>query len=105
MDFFEHQERARKRTGQLVVLYGLAVLGIIVLVYLAVVTLLVFAASRDPDAAPRDLWAPDLLLWIGGGTLALVGITSVVKIGELASGGAAPGSREAAKTSSTTTAT
>ncbi len=37
MDFFEHQERARKRTRQLVVLYGLAVLGIIALVYVAVV--------------------------------------------------------------------
>ncbi|MCZ6574041.1 MAG: M48 family metallopeptidase [Planctomycetota bacterium] len=87
MDFFEYQERARKRTGQLVVLYGLAVLGIIVLVYIAVVGLLVFAASRDPDAAQRDFWAPELLLWIGGGTLALVGITSLIKIRELASGG------------------
>ena len=87
MDFFEYQERARKRTGQLVVLYGLAVLGIIALVYVAVVGLLVFAASRDPDAAQRDFWAPELLLWIGGGTLALVGITSLIKISELASGG------------------
>ena len=59
MDFFEYQERARKRTGQLVVLYGLAVLGIIALVYVAVVGLLVFAASRDPDAAQRDFWAPE----------------------------------------------
>jgi Zn-dependent protease with chaperone function len=87
MDFFEHQERARKRTRQLVVLYGLAVLGIIALVYVAVVVLLVFTASREPGAAPREFWSPELLLWIGGGTLLLVGTASLIKIGELASGG------------------
>jgi len=87
MDFFQHQERARKQTGRLVILYGLAVVGIIALVYVAVTMLVFFAGSRHDPTAEPDFWAPDLLLWIGGGTIVLVGVASLAKIAELAAGG------------------
>jgi Zn-dependent protease with chaperone function len=87
MDFFEHQERARKQTGRLVVLYGLAVVGIIALVYVAVTMIVFFSGSRHDPTAEKDFWAPDLLLWIGGGTILLVGLASLAKISELAAGG------------------
>ena len=87
MDFFDHQERARKQTGRLVILYGLAVVGIIALVYVAVTMLVVFAGARNDPAAPPDFWSLDLLLWIGGGTILVVGLTSLAKISELSAGG------------------
>jgi len=86
MDFFEHQEQARKATGRLVLLYGLAVCGIIALVYVAVTVLVVFSQQDDPGAQP-DFWSPRLLLWVGGGTIVLVGAASLLKISELAAGG------------------
>jgi Zn-dependent protease with chaperone function len=92
MDFYEHQERARKQTVRLIVLYALAVLGIVVLVYLAVTLLVVFAHYRDragvePTKAAPDLWEPRLLLWIVGGTVLLVGAATLLKISELGAGG------------------
>jgi len=92
MNFYEHQEHARKQTVRLIVLYALAVLGIVVLVYLAVTLLVVFTHYRDraglesTTAAP-NLWEPRLLLWIAGGTVLLVGAASLLKISELGAGG------------------
>ena len=87
MDFFASQEQARRNTGRLVVLYILAVLAIIALVYVALVTVMVYLSSRHEEGAPVDFWNPQLLFWIGGGTIVLVAGATAIKIMELASGG------------------
>ena len=68
MDFFEHQDQARKNTKVLVVYFGIAVACIIASVYLA--SLLIFygthAAQPQPGAPPPELvlWDPKLFLYV-----------------------------------------
>jgi Zn-dependent protease with chaperone function len=88
MDFFARQDDARRRTGLLVFFYGCAVAMIIATVYFAI-HWAVRTFLAQPDAPPAPLWDPTLLLWVGGSTLAIVGIGSAVKIAQLAQGGSA----------------
>lgn len=76
MDFFERQDRARRRTGLLVFLFGLAVVGIVAVLY----TLAVVGLGTEP----LD-W--EVLAWVAGGTLAVVAAGSLYKISELSQGG------------------
>ena len=90
MDFFEHQEAARRQTGRLVVLYGLAVLATIFLVYLAVSIMLVYYESKQSGfESSGGIWRLDLLWKVGGATLALVAGATLFKIVELRAGGEA----------------
>ena len=61
MNFFALQERARRRTGRLIVFYGLAVAMIIVVVYL-VLAFLYSAAEAEDGVDPERLWIPDLFV-------------------------------------------
>jgi len=79
MDFFERQDRARRRTGLLVFYFGLAVVLLTLMVY-AVAALVL---SRQQ---PLNL---ELLAWVSLGTLAVVFIGMLVKTAELARGGRA----------------
>lgn len=99
MDFFEHQEVARKKTGRLVFLFVLAVLSIIVMVY----AVLTFAISRVPPSderstSRRSAAAPQRTGWeslidlkllglVGTGTILVVIGGSLYKISELGGGG------------------
>lgn len=90
MDFFEAQDRARRRTRLLIVYFALAVAGITVAVYLAcLITLGVGDAS--PYAPGRDagwrLWHPKLFAICAGGTLAVVALGSLYRIATLRAGG------------------
>jgi Zn-dependent protease with chaperone function len=97
MDFFKHQEVARKKTTRLVVLYMLAVLATIVLVYLAVATFLTLYETQEDEEAIQSvgrleeekegIWRPDLLLIVGGATLLLVAGATFYKISDLSTGG------------------
>ena len=88
-DFFRQQDVARRNTGRLVLLFALAVLGV-------VVSVLVFAAAltaffnRDPETHALD-WAaatdPQLLILVLGATLAVVAGGSLIRIAELRAGG------------------
>ncbi|MCY0965774.1 M48 family metallopeptidase [Parathalassolituus penaei] len=108
MDFFNHQDEARKRTGRLVLLFGLAVLGIIVLLNLLVAATLWFtnrhtvegyqryvSASGNPGGgmpAAADLWALfNLQQWltIAAAVLLVIGLVSLFKWVSLRSGGRA----------------
>jgi len=80
MDFFEHQEVAQKKTGRLVILFGLAVIGIIVLVYLAVALVLASQMETTP-------WDWRLFLGIGVAVTSVVGLSSLFKISSLRGGG------------------
>jgi Zn-dependent protease with chaperone function len=76
MDFFDHQERARRNTGWLIIYFALAVLGIIAV--LQVVLALAMGES------PLDL---RLLGMIAGGVVVVVTLGSLFKILELSQGG------------------
>ncbi len=92
MDFFEHQDKARKNTKVLVVYFVIAVACIIASVYLA--SLLIFYgtyATQQPGAPPPELalWDPTVFLYVVVGTLGVVSIGSLYKTAALAKGGSA----------------
>ncbi len=88
MDFFQHQDQARRKSRWLVTYFILAVISIIATVYLVVVGILAF--DEDPQKSGLTyLWHPDLLLAVSGGTLAVIGIGSLYKIAALSGGGEA----------------
>ncbi|MCD6338754.1 MAG: M48 family metallopeptidase, partial [Verrucomicrobia bacterium] len=93
MDFFDRQQLARRNTRLLVLYFSLSLLCIIFAVY-AVAAIVFRRPSRIPfpEAMARLgewFWDPQLFLWAGGGTLAVVFIASLFKILELRRGGAA----------------
>lgn len=92
-DFFQQQDRARRRTGWLVALFALAVVLIVAAVYLAVVATLGYAESyggREGRAGMLGfIWQPELLVGVSGATLLLIGAGSLYKTLALAQGGPA----------------
>lgn len=93
MDFFEHQDKARKNTKVLVFYFVIAVVCIIASIYLA--SLLIFygatAKQQQPGAPPPELvlWDPKLFLYVALGTFGVVFIGSLYKTAALAKGGSA----------------
>ncbi len=97
MDFFTHQDAARRKTSVLVVYFLIAVVLIVAAVYLAVAA--IFAAGQAkmrPQGAqqqvsqpigPEALWNPQLLLGVAAATVALIALGSLYKINELRGGG------------------
>lgn len=90
MDFFEHQEKARKNTKVLVAYFVIAVACIIISIYVA--SLLIFYgahAKPQAGAGPPELmlWDPQLFLYVVLGTLGVVIIGSLYKTAALAKGG------------------
>ncbi len=105
MDFFEAQDRARRRSKRLVFLFVLAVLGTIAASYVAAIAIAQATGrtrnletgyweyqrtARWPDAGIRHpWWDPRLLLAVAGGTLAIVSCASLYKWSQMRQGGAA----------------
>ena len=92
MDFFEHQDQARKHTKVLVVYFVIAVGCIIASVYIA--SLLIFYGTGTEQEAGEPLrklvlWNPQLFLYVVLGTLGVVIIGSLYKTAALAKGGSA----------------
>ena len=94
MDFFEHQERARKRTT-LLVFYFLAAVILIVLV-LNVVVAVAAAQVRAhqegmsyPDGVALPSWDPELAWWTSAATLFIIGMGTLFRWLSLRSGGQA----------------
>ncbi len=90
MDFFAHQDQARRRSGLLLVYFGLAVVLIVLAVHATVWGLLGVGASKSSQA-PMALpfWDPNLLAWTVLGTFGVILVGSLVKMAELRSGGEA----------------
>jgi len=89
MNFFEHQDNARRKTGHLVILFVLAVLLLIGLTQLLVMAVLVWI-----NGVPGQEWQMALqyfswstLLKIAGGIGAIVLLGSLYKLTQLSSGG------------------
>jgi Zn-dependent protease with chaperone function len=102
MDFFEAQERARKRTKRLVFLFAFAVLGTVLAGYVSVMLALRYAGDLERRSRPTasyyqaakpplfaNWWNPRILLYTTGGTLAVVGLASLFKWSQMRAGGAA----------------
>jgi Zn-dependent protease with chaperone function len=88
MDFFERQDRARRKTKWLVFYFALAVVGIVLAVYLAL--WLVFAGLGENRYVTRGappLWQPQLFLIAALGTVSVVTLGSLFKMSELSAGG------------------
>ncbi len=78
MDFFEAQARAKKRTSRLVVLFSLAVLGVIAASYVAAIM-----------ALKKPWWDAQIFAAVSLGTLTVVGCASLFKWMQLRAGGRA----------------
>ena len=90
MNFFEHQDAARRRTGRLVVLFVVAVLAIMATVYLIVMTLLIAGASSDHRPFhPEMLWDPNVLLATAACVGGVIAVGSFYRIATLGVGGKA----------------
>jgi Zn-dependent protease with chaperone function len=88
MNFFEHQERSRKKSLLLVFLFGLAVMGIVAAVYAVIIGAAYFYMSKwKPGSGGFDFYEPMILFWIIIVTIAVVGIECIIKIISLRRGG------------------
>ena len=88
MDFFDHQERARKRTGRLVFFFVLAVLGIIAGVYFLVMAVFGYSAAEELRPGETFAWFRiDILAGVAVGTSALVGCAALFRMSQLSGGG------------------
>ena len=88
MDFFEHQDRARRNTGRLVLLFIAAIIGIIALTYpvIAIAVLMLTRGSGGPGG-PGGIWQPELLFVVTAAVLAIVTVGSLYKLAQLRGGG------------------
>lgn len=84
MDFFDSQDRARRKTRWLVAYFALAVLGIIASVYAVAVALNLYAGDHETR---KSLWHPELLGIVSGGVILVIGIGSGWKSMQLSGGG------------------
>lgn len=95
MDFFERQDKARRKTKWLVIYFAMAVVGMTAAIYIAVV--LIFSGVQahqhrfnyDGGAPQLSLWNPQILLGVSLATLAIIGVGSSYKTMALAAGGSA----------------
>jgi Zn-dependent protease with chaperone function len=83
MDFFEHQEAARKKSAILTVYFSLAILCIIAAIYCVAVILLGYFDDFG------GFWHPELLAWVIGMTLLVIFGGSLIKMHTLSKGGEA----------------
>lgn len=88
MDFFEHQESARRKTHLLVFYFALAVAGIIGAVYGLVILITMFLGGDESGPSAIVLWDPTMLLFTAAGTVAVVFLASTFKTLQLSGGGA-----------------
>ncbi len=90
MDFFEHQDVARRKTGLLVVYFCLAVILIVAGIYLAATAIFNFVESKsDPGRQSTfELWEPNLFAFVAVATVGVIAIGSLYRTAILSSGGA-----------------
>ena len=89
MNFFEHQEKARRNTRLLVFLFILAVVGIATSIYVATEGAIGMSACKDKPNCQFSWWDPLMFLYVFGGTVGFVGLASGFRILSLRSGGSA----------------
>lgn len=88
MNFFEHQDNARRRTRLLAFNYVLAVGLIILAIYGVAISLVTYAGPLE-GLPTGTLWIPELFLPVALFTLAIIALGTMYKIFTLRSGGRA----------------
>ncbi len=86
-NFFQLQDTARRKTFRLLVLFGLAVVTLILIVYL--LCLAIFVGVEKPDEEALQLWQPQMFMGVVVVVSLVLLVGSLLKIAELASGGKA----------------
>lgn len=81
MSFFEHQDRARRNTQQLVGLFIVSLICVVLCIYGAALITFGLVGSH------LSVWQPQLLFWIAVLTTGVVGLGSWYKTGLLKAGG------------------
>ncbi|HEY1794451.1 MAG TPA: M48 family metallopeptidase [Opitutaceae bacterium] len=100
MDFFAAEQRAKKKTARLLILFGMAVAGTVAAGYIGAVILSGAVQARQSygrsgysyggePAADQPLFRPGLFAVVALGTLVVIGAASLYKWSEFSSGGAA----------------
>jgi Zn-dependent protease with chaperone function len=90
MNFFEHQEIARRRTSELIAYYVLAIVLIVLAIYLTTMGLIKYASNTPSDGFQiSSLWRPDVLLLVAVSVGLIILIGTMYKIAVLAHGGGA----------------
>ncbi len=95
MNFFEHQDRARRKTGMLVWLFVIAVAGLIAGTYILIMSLYLGGleqASQQREMlidqfGPDTFWRPDVLIAVAMAISLVVGGGSLYKTAQLSGGG------------------
>lgn len=91
MNFFEHQDRARKQSRWLIFIFILAVLGIVVAIDLLLLLVMGVTGYQTGEAPlnPTEMVAANLPLLSGGAIacVAVIGLASLFKTASLRSGG------------------
>lgn len=87
MDFFEHQEAARKKTHQLVFLFLLSLAAIVVSIYALILGIMLFSGGRAYVHSGISFWDPALFLYTAISTVTVVSLASGYKILQLSGGG------------------
>ena len=92
MDFFEHQDVARRRTGRLILCFILAMAAIVVAIYFLTLMVMVFTGneSSQPDAPnvyTETPWHPVLFAWVAVATVSVILLGSLYKTSQLSAGG------------------
>lgn len=89
MNFFEHQEIARRRTSELIAYYVLAVILIVLAIYAVTLALLNWGTSADGEFRVSRFWVPELFLGVAGAVLVIIVVGTLYKIAALSHGGGA----------------
>jgi Zn-dependent protease with chaperone function len=90
LNFFEHQEAARRNTRVLVLLYALAVVAVVAAVTAVIAGVWLYARAADQPGPPALAAVPPALLWGGAlGTLALILVVTLVQSARLGGSGEA----------------
>lgn len=93
MDFFEHQERARRKTALLVAYFLLAIVLIVAAIYVVLAYALLPVppdhATNSALATARNWWRADLLMLVATITIGIISLGTLYKIIALAQGGEA----------------
>jgi Zn-dependent protease with chaperone function len=87
MDFFDHQDRARRNTLLLIVYFAIAVVLVIAAVYAAVLTVAVFVTRHSEHPIQFWDWHPLLATAVVSVVSAMIAIGSIYKIWSLGSHG------------------
>ncbi len=88
MDFFEHQERAKRSTTWLVLYFVFAVVMVIISVYAAAIGILMLIESQQEHRIHSNIWNPQLFATVCASTALIVVLGSLYKIVQIGGSGA-----------------